>query len=78
MIYSDRFRFALIGVAAIAALGATKEPNAQPNSCSTIENYFRIPEGRTWESAAGVSVDSEGAFYGAEVGPKDLKKYVKK
>jgi hypothetical protein len=26
----------------------------------------------------GVAVDREGNVYGAEVGPKDLKKYVKK
>ena len=29
-------------------------------------------------AAEGVAVDSKGAIYGAEVGPKDLKKYVKK
>ena len=31
MTYSIRFRVALFGAAAIAALGATNEPNAQPN-----------------------------------------------
>lgn len=29
-------------------------------------------------AAEGVAVDDEGVIYGAEVGPKDLKKYVKK
>jgi len=29
-------------------------------------------------AAEGVAVDSKGTIYGAEVGPKDLKKYVKK
>lgn len=29
-------------------------------------------------AAEGVAVDSHGVIYGAEVGPKDLKKYVKK
>jgi len=29
-------------------------------------------------AAEGVAVDSRGTIYGAEVGPKDLKKYVKK
>jgi streptogramin lyase len=29
-------------------------------------------------AAEGVAADSKGAIYGAEVGPKDLKKYVKK
>ncbi len=41
---------------------------------------FRIPsEMATGTSAAeGVAVDANGVIYGAEVGPKDLKKYVKK
>ena len=29
-------------------------------------------------AAEGVAVDAEGNIYGAEVGPKALKKYVKK
>ncbi len=29
-------------------------------------------------AAEGVAVDTKGAIYGAEVGPKDMKKYVKK
>ena len=32
----------------------------------------------TTSAAEGVAVDSKGVIYGAEVGPKDLKKYVKK
>jgi secreted PhoX family phosphatase len=32
----------------------------------------------TTSAAEGVAADSKGAIYGAEVGPKDLKKYVKK
>jgi hypothetical protein len=35
------------------------------------------PRGAT-STAEGVAVDSEGNIYGAEVGPRDLKKYVKK
>src|SRR5579862_4000610 len=35
------------------------------------------PQGGT-SAAEGVAVDAKGAIYGAEVGPKDLKKYVKK
>jgi hypothetical protein len=29
-------------------------------------------------AAEGIAVDSKGTIYGAEVGPKDLKKYMKK
>ena len=35
------------------------------------------PKGST-STAEGIAVDREGNIYGAEVGPKDLKKYVKK
>jgi hypothetical protein len=28
-------------------------------------------------AAEGVAVDAKGVIYGAEVGPKDLKKYVR-
>jgi hypothetical protein len=41
--------------------------------------FIPDPQPQSGTSAAeGVAVDSKGAIYGAEVGPKDLKKYVKK
>jgi sugar lactone lactonase YvrE len=36
------------------------------------------PAPRNTSAAEGVAADSKGVIYGAEVGPKDLKKYVKK
>jgi streptogramin lyase len=36
------------------------------------------PDHRATSAAEGVAADSHGAIYGAEVGPKDLKKYVMK
>ncbi len=66
MTYSVRFSVALFGVAAIAAVGATNEPNAQPNPYNTVENYFKMPEGRTWGAAAGVSLDSHNHIWVAE------------
>ncbi len=36
------------------------------------------PDHKPTSAAEGVAADSNGAIYGAEVGPKDLKKYVKK
>ena len=39
----------------------------------------RVADNYTGTSAAeGVAVDAKGNIYGAEVGPKDVKKYVKK
>jgi|SRR5690242_8183676 len=66
MTYAGRCRVALFGAAAMAALGATNEPNAQPNPYSTVENYFKMPAGRTWGAAAGVSVDSHNHIWVAE------------
>lgn len=63
MTYAGRFRIALFGVAAIATWGATNEPNAQPNPYSTVENYFKMPAGRTWGAAAGVSIDSHNHIW---------------
>jgi len=36
------------------------------------------PERVTTSAAEGVAADSAGNIYGAEVGPKGVKKYVKK
>ena len=51
-------------------------------SAKTGEVRYFIPdpiEKATGTSAAeGVAADTKGVIYGAEVGPKDLKKYVKK
>ena len=41
------------------------DPNADPNFTGT-------------SAAEGVAADAKGVIYGAEVGPKDLKKYVKR
>jgi sugar lactone lactonase YvrE len=40
--------------------------NSQPNPYRTIENWAKLPEGRTWGSTAGVDVDSHGNIWVAE------------
>lgn len=37
-----------------------------------------VVEDTATSAAEGVAADSKGAIYGAAVGPKDIKKYVKK
>jgi uncharacterized protein YjiK len=37
-----------------------------------------VENSKDTSAAEGVAVDSKGNIYGAEVGPKDVKKYVKK
>jgi DNA-binding beta-propeller fold protein YncE len=36
-------------------------PNAQPNPYQTIENYFKLPEGRKIGSTAGIYIDRDGS-----------------
>ena len=43
-----------------------------------IPDSFPTPEQASTSGAEGVAADSTGAIYGAEVGQKDVKKYVKK
>lgn len=44
----------------------------------TVKYFIPDPEPKSSTSAAeGVAVDRDGAIYGAEVGPMDVKKYVK-
>jgi hypothetical protein len=36
------------------------------------------PDHKSTSAAEGVAADDHGAIYGAEVGPKDVKRYAKK
>jgi sugar lactone lactonase YvrE len=42
------------------------QPNSQPNPYRTIENWAKLPEGRSWGSTAGVDVDRHGNIWVAE------------
>jgi outer membrane protein assembly factor BamB len=42
-----------------------------------IPDTFADPEGAATSGSEGIAADSQGVIYGAEVGQKDLKKYVK-
>ena len=63
---ASEFIVAIIAASTAVAFAATSEPNAQPNPYRTIENWAKLPEGRTWGSAAGVDVDSHGHIWVAE------------
>jgi streptogramin lyase len=66
MIHSRRLGIALLAAAAVSAFASSNEPNAQPNPYRTIENYFKLPEGRTWGAAGGVAIDSHQNIWAAE------------
>ena len=42
-----------------------------------IPDTFADPESAATSGSEGIAADSQGVIYGAEVGQKDLKKYVK-
>ena len=45
----------LTGIAVWAQAGAP--PNSQPNPYRTVENWFKLPEGRTWGSASAIDIE---------------------
>ncbi len=49
------------GYQVLAQSGATMPPvNEAPNPFQTVENYFKLPEGRAWGSTSAVDIDKDG------------------
>jgi len=45
----------------VAQSGASMPPvNQAPNPYQTVENYFKLPEGRAWGSTSAVDIDKDG------------------
>jgi len=58
---------AMIGTSTERAYAQADAPqNSQPNPYRTIENWAKLPEGRSWGSTAGVDVDRHGNIWVAE------------
>ena len=52
---------ALIGASVVVTKAQTIAPvNSAPNPYHAIENWAKLPDGRTWGSTAGVAVDPDG------------------
>src|ERR1017187_5602976 len=49
---------------ALAQPGAA--PNSQPNPYRTIENFFKMPDGRAWGSTSAVDLGGDGHIWVAE------------
>jgi sugar lactone lactonase YvrE len=56
----------LLAAALAPAFAVDVAPNSQPNPYNTIENFFKLPEGRTWGSTSAVDVDKDGHIWVAE------------
>ena len=50
----------MVLAAAAFAQGDVQPTNNLPNPYQTIGSYFKMPEGRTWGSTAGVDIDKDG------------------
>ena len=69
MSYAGRMKLTLLGtiVAAVGLLAVkastqadVKPTNDAPDPYQSIENYFKLPEGRTWGSTSAVDIDKDG------------------
>lgn len=49
-----------IRIALLMLLQAVTPVNERPNPYKTVENYFKLPEGRTWGSTSAVDIDRDG------------------
>src|SRR4051794_9084675 len=54
------FVAAILYTVAGAPQGDSKPTNDAPNPYQAAENYFRLPEGRTWGSTSAVEIDKDG------------------
>src|SRR5688572_22787311 len=53
-------------VAALVAALAAQSPNSQPNPYRMVENWAKMPDGRTWGSLSAVGVDRNGNIWVGE------------
>jgi sugar lactone lactonase YvrE len=60
----------LLAAAALAAYAADTStgaaPNSAPNPYTTVDHFFKMPEGRTWGSTSAVDIDKAGHVWIAE------------
>src|SRR5205823_2521800 len=56
----------VLGASAKAFAQGDPAPNSQPNPYRTIENWARLPEGRSWGSTSAVDIGPDGSIWVAE------------
>ena len=65
MLRPDRVVFAVVAglsltTSLMVAQTATAPTNDLPNPYQTVENYFKLPAGRTWGSTSAIDLDKDG------------------
>ena len=58
---STRLRLTVTTAVFSAGLVLAQAPNSQPDPYRTIDNWFKLPEGRMWGSTSAVDIDRDGA-----------------
>ncbi len=53
----------LISIGSVCIEAQVQPTNSLPNPYRTVENWAKLPAGRTWGSTAGVTVDSKGNIW---------------
>ena len=56
----------LMSIGSVRIQAQVQPTNSLPNPYRTVENWAKLPEGRTWGGAAGVTVDGKGNIWVAE------------
>ena len=62
MRYARQSLITLLLVVPVLAVAqdAGQPTNSAPNNYTTIADYFKLPEGRTWGSTSAVDIDKDG------------------
>ncbi len=60
------FAVCLVALAQAGLAQPDAKPNSQPNPYRTIENYLKIPEGRTFGSSSSIDIARNGDFWVAD------------
>ena len=55
-----RFAFAAALLVAPLAAQGVQPTNDAPNPDTTVKDFFKLPEGRTWGSTSAVDIDKDG------------------
>ena len=53
-------RLAVLLLGAMFIAQADRPTNDLPNPYQSVENYFKLPDGRTWGSTSAVDIDKDG------------------
>ncbi len=64
----SRYPAAALAAAVLVSIGLAAdpraaEPNSQPNPYRTVEDHFKLPEGRVWGQVPTVDLDSKGHLW---------------